>query len=414
MAASSPEPQEQHQPAVQQQHSYSASSSPLPVQTPAKETDPEEENLGVQGLVAHRVAEYNARIRGMKQNFLLPQATRHRSFSFSGVRSQGMTPDSRAAPARRRTTSEGQYQNGHDGGGGPSPSGPVRSPIRCVSRVRQRHRPQPWGRPKEGPMHSYREAFEDMEAPSSPSPSGGEIHPPTPAFPVSPQTPYFNMCRSPPGLAKTPLSALGLKPHSPADILLHQGGPDVEPSPITDAEEEPRSYVESVARTAAAGGGGGGVPMMMHPAHQGYPDDSFVRQAAPPHAFNPPLSSSSPIYSPDGYPSPDVGVRMPVHMAAHPAGDPAFRSQPHDGMYQGPAPSYPSPSGVAGGYAGRTSGPTRRRTAPGQRAGRPCCPGSPHTLHRTVATNTPPSPALQRRMLNQAGHAPPANGGEHH
>ncbi|XP_064166577.1 tensin-1 [Anguilla rostrata] len=416
MAAGSPEPQEQHQPAVQQQHSYSASSSPLPVQTPAKETDPEEENLGVQGLVAHRVAEYNARIRGMKQNFLLPQATRHRSFSFSGMRSQGMTPDSAVAPARRRTTSEGQYQNGHDGGGGPSPGGPVRSPIRCVSpEFVNAIALNPGGRPKEGSMHSYREAFEDMEAPSSPSPSGGEIHPPTPAFPVSPQTPYFNMCRSPPGLAKTPLSALGLKPHSPADILLHQGGPDVEPSPITDAEEEPRSYVESVARTAAAGGGGGGVPMMMHPAHQGYPDDSFVRQAAPPHAFNPPLSSSSPIYSPDGsYPSPDVGVRLPVHMAAHPAGDPAFRSQPHDGMYQGPAPSYPSPSGVAGGYAGPDFGPYPSPDG-GQVSvlGVHAVPGSPHTLHRTVATNTPPSPALQRRMLNQAGHAPPANGGEH-
>lgn len=30
--------------------------------------------------------------------------------------------------------------------------------------------------------------------------------------------------RSPPGLAKTPLSALGLKPHNPAEILLHQTG----------------------------------------------------------------------------------------------------------------------------------------------------------------------------------------------
>lgn len=30
--------------------------------------------------------------------------------------------------------------------------------------------------------------------------------------------------RSPPGLAKTPLSALGLKPHNPADILLHPVG----------------------------------------------------------------------------------------------------------------------------------------------------------------------------------------------
>lgn len=39
-------------------------------------------------------------------------------------------------------------------------------------------------------------------------------------------------------------------------------------------------------------------------------------------------------------------------------------------------------------------------------------PGSPNTLHRTVATNTPPSPALQRR-LGQASpslvrHPPPA------
>lgn len=30
--------------------------------------------------------------------------------------------------------------------------------------------------------------------------------------------------RSPPGLAKTPLSALGLKPHNPAEILLQQTG----------------------------------------------------------------------------------------------------------------------------------------------------------------------------------------------
>lgn len=46
-------------------------------------------------------------------------------------------------------------------------------------------------------------------------------------------TPRFTPCvspllsatvRSPPGLAKTPLSALGLKPHNPADILLHPTG----------------------------------------------------------------------------------------------------------------------------------------------------------------------------------------------
>lgn len=52
-------------------------------------------------------------------------------------------------------------------------------------------------------MHSYREAFEDMEADgfahsvpySSGGGGGGENSPQTPRFPVSPQTPYFNMCR---------------------------------------------------------------------------------------------------------------------------------------------------------------------------------------------------------------------------
>lgn len=46
-------------------------------------------------------------------------------------------------------------------------------------------------------LHSYKEAFEEMEgaSPTSPPPSGGEISPPTPAFPVSPQTPYSNTCK---------------------------------------------------------------------------------------------------------------------------------------------------------------------------------------------------------------------------
>lgn len=49
-------------------------------------------------------------------------------------------------------------------------------------------------------MHSYREAFEDSEADRiAHSPTyggGGENCPQTPRFPVSPQTPYFNTCRS--------------------------------------------------------------------------------------------------------------------------------------------------------------------------------------------------------------------------
>lgn len=46
-------------------------------------------------------------------------------------------------------------------------------------------------------LHSYKEAFEEMEgaSPTSPPSSGGEISPPTPAFPISPQTPYSNPCK---------------------------------------------------------------------------------------------------------------------------------------------------------------------------------------------------------------------------
>lgn len=48
-------------------------------------------------------------------------------------------------------------------------------------------------------MHSYREAFEEMDSgPVSPTPTvGGEAFPQTPAFPISPQTPYFNLCKFP-------------------------------------------------------------------------------------------------------------------------------------------------------------------------------------------------------------------------
>lgn len=53
------------------------------------------------------------------------------------------------------------------------------------------------------------------------SSSLSEASPPTP--PLTLVSPILTV-RSPPGLAKTPLSALGLKPHNPAEILLHPVG----------------------------------------------------------------------------------------------------------------------------------------------------------------------------------------------
>lgn len=55
---------------------------------------------------------------------------------------------------------------------------------------------------------------------AAPAPALVQLHPPiTLSFPSPVPT-----VRSPPGLAKTPLSALGLKPHNPAEILLHPVG----------------------------------------------------------------------------------------------------------------------------------------------------------------------------------------------
>uniref|UniRef100_A0A673M3J0 Tensin-1-like n=1 Tax=Sinocyclocheilus rhinocerous TaxID=307959 RepID=A0A673M3J0_9TELE len=148
----SPEPQES-------QRRYSASSSPLP-----KESEPEDANYKLDGLVAHRVA---------------------------GVQSGEMSPDETSVPGRCRTISEDLSQDES-----PTRGSSVRSPIRCISpELANTIAMNPGGRPKERHMHSYREAFEEMD--------GG---------------------RSPPGLAKTPLSFLGLKPHNPAEILLNQTG----------------------------------------------------------------------------------------------------------------------------------------------------------------------------------------------
>ncbi|KAG7239297.1 hypothetical protein INR49_029262 [Caranx melampygus] len=342
---------------------YSASSSPLPALTPqpkdtsssslAREQDAEEETLNLEGLVAHRIA---------------------------GVRSRGMTPEVTQETGRRRTTSEGQYQSGLDN----PPTAP--SPDFANNLALN-----PGGRPREGPMHSYREAFEDNKGDgfgNSPTfGGGGENSPQTPSFPVSPQTPYFNMyiilavkdkppkevdvvftadrsqvckkcltvvsslmpvlslldvnvlakgCgeaeqeqdtpRSPAGLAKTPLSTLGLKPHQ-------HGGSD---SDSNDGEQDNRGFMDSRAQ-----------------------------------AINAPLSSCSPVHSTDGR-------RM--------------------GSSDSPILSHPNrPASPEGSQVNIMGVHT--------------VPGSPNTLHRTVATNTPPSPALQRR-LGQASpsltrHAPP-------
>ncbi|CDQ86037.1 unnamed protein product [Oncorhynchus mykiss] len=159
-----------------------------------------DEAFNVEGLVAQRVSEYSAR---MQRRLTSPQSEHRHSLSLSGVQSCGTSLDEASAPPHHRTTSERQCINGHDESSSYQP--PVRSPIRCVSpEFVNTIALNPGGRPKERHIHSYREAFEELDGGQiSPTPTvGGEVFPQTPAFPVSPQTPYFNLCKSPLWLAE--------------------------------------------------------------------------------------------------------------------------------------------------------------------------------------------------------------------
>ncbi|XP_073503541.1 tensin-1 isoform X4 [Phyllobates terribilis] len=358
---------------------------------------PEEANYNLEGLVAHRVAEYNSKLRNIRKSMNTPHTPplqRQRSFTFSGVQTRDKTPDEIVSVTRRRTTSEGQYEENTA-----DPTSPikVRSPVRCVSpEVFNTIAANPGGRPKEPHLHSYKEAFEEMDIPpSATSPTG-------------------TVARSPPGLAKTPLSALGLKPHNPADILLQQSG-EMETF-IDGYEEEPRSYVESVARTAAPPSPG---------APQPYQADTLTRNGGyPGHFTSPsPISTSSPIHSTDGVsvrscPSAEGSVHVPS--PAQPSVDSSFRStslsQPSpQSSYHNTSPTPPAMTPLAGtplsSYEGYSYSPNNAIVQTDGLSGIPMgalvgqvVHGSPQPLHRTVGTNTvgtntPPSPGFVRRVV---------------
>ncbi|XP_066431641.1 tensin-1 isoform X3 [Eleutherodactylus coqui] len=358
------------------------------LQVQAREA-PEDENYNLEGLVAHRVAEYNSKLRNIRKSMNTPHTPtlqRQRSFTFSGVQTRDKTPDEIVSVPRRRTTSEGQYEENVADPISPTSPTKVRSPVRCVSpEVFNTIAANPGGRPKEPHLHSYKEAFEEMDIPPAAiSPTG-------------------TVARSPPGLAKTPLSALGLKPHNPADILLQQSG-------------EPRSYVESVARTAA--------PQSPN-APQAYQPDTLARNGGYPIPFTTPspISTSSPIHSTDGVsvrscPSAEGSVRIPS--PAHPSVDSSFRStslsQPSlQSSYQNTSHTPPAMTPLAGtplsSYEGYSYSPNSAITQTDGFSGMPVSAvaghmvhGSPQPLHRTigtntVGTNTPPSPGFVRRVV---------------
>ncbi|XP_047226705.1 tensin-1 isoform X6 [Girardinichthys multiradiatus] len=353
---------------IQTQLSDVSQSQRTPSAASSQPRDGEPDDIfNVEGLVAQRVAEYSARVQTINPSMTSSQSEHRRSHSLSGVQARSVPLDETTILPRRRITSEGHSDDAL------SPDILVRSPIRCVSpEFVNAIAMNPGGRPKERNMHSYREAFEEMEGgPISPTPTaGGEALPQTPTFPVSPQTPYFNLCRSPPGLAKTPLSALGLKPHNPAEILLNQTG------------SGPRSYVESVARSAVVDGESPTSPRSLSP-----PGDTKSQQRSPSpttHSLNLPLSSSSPIQNSQGdhlqsessistpsQPTVDSGFQshptersFPTHTPSNqdlnPSTSPYLDSSSPTSSYLGyttPTLSYLGPSSLLGSYPGSDPSP---------------------------------------------------------
>ncbi|XP_060049917.1 tensin-1 isoform X14 [Erinaceus europaeus] len=424
--------------------------------TPDPSRTPEEEPLNLEGLVAHRVAAYNARLQGLGHSVGSRRPPLHRlqDSSLSGgppdplvSRAPGMPMDTQChqlersrpgfwksegwreelgvqarerqpaeppAPLRKRAASDGQYEY-HS----PEPSSPrspgVRSPVQCVSpELALTIALNPGGRPKEPHLHSYKEAFEEMEgtSPASPPPSG---------------------VRSPPGLAKTPLSALGLKPHNPADIVLYSMGEEDEGKVVMELPEaEPRSYVESVVRTAVTG------PRAQDPESksftaptvQAYSHEPPLRNGTLGSSFVPPspLSTSSPILSAEStsmgsFPSGESSSQG--HWTpTQPYMDPSFRSgslgQPSPSAQRNYQSSSPLPAtGSSGAYSSPDyafqpfSTPDGQARPPFSSAGVHPVPGSPQARHRTVGTNTPPSPGFGRRALN-SGMATPGSPGLSH
>uniref|UniRef100_A0AAQ5Y1M3 Tensin 1b n=1 Tax=Amphiprion ocellaris TaxID=80972 RepID=A0AAQ5Y1M3_AMPOC len=317
-------------PATQPAEASESQRSPAAASASQQPRDSEpDEVFNVEGLVAQRVA---------------------------GVQARAISLDEPATLPRRRITSEGQQQNGPEDN--LSSEVPVRSPIRCVSpEFVNAIALNPGGRPKERNMHSYREAFEEMEGVSN-----------------------FSSGRSPPGLAKTPLSALGLKPHNPAEILLNQTGSGwlMEEK---SAQQRKSSWLTDLSSLSSSD----------HPL--------------------PESSVSTP-----SQPTTDSGFRSQATESAYPTPTPSYQglntptpsyldsSSPASSYLGAPTPtlSYLGPNTVLGSYV--TSDPSPPNSEPPQTT---LSHGSPHAQRQTNILGSTQSPVLQLHSANQDRQSSP-------
>ncbi|XP_032258362.1 tensin-1 isoform X5 [Phoca vitulina] len=253
--------------------------------------------------------------------------------------------------------------------------------------------------------------------PKSPASSSSSAFLPTTHSPPGPQQPPASL----PGLTAQPQlppkEATSDPSHTPEEEPLNLEGL------VAHRVAEPRSYVESVVRTAAAG------PRAQDPepksfsapAAQAYGHEMPLRNGTLGGSFvSPsPLSTSSPILSADStsvgsFPSgesSDQGPRTPTQ----PLLDLGFRSgslgQPSPSAQRSYQSSSPLPP-VGSSYSSpdyslqQFSAPESQARPQFTVAGVHTVPGSPQARHRTVGTNTPPSPGFGRRAINPSMAAP--------
>uniref|UniRef100_A0A3P8Z3A9 Tensin 1 n=1 Tax=Esox lucius TaxID=8010 RepID=A0A3P8Z3A9_ESOLU len=116
--------------------------------------------------------------------------------------------------------------------------------------------------------------------------------------------------------------------------------------------------------------------------------ESPVLYAPPRSTSYQPHTNTTPTHTPESVFSPFLRSAR-TGSSVRPLADSGFISHQSESAQHTPASSCgpPSPEGCQVSIVGPLH----------------MVPGSPNTLHRTVATNTPPSPALQRRLGSQAG-----------
>ncbi|XP_073734948.1 tensin-1 isoform X8 [Callorhinus ursinus] len=262
-----------------------------------------------------------------------------------------------------------------------------------------------------------------------PAGSSQSFRPKSPAS--SSSSAFLPTTHSPPGPQQPPASLPGLtaQPQLPPKEATSDPSRTPEEEPlnleglVAHRVAEPRSYVESVVRTAVAG------PRAQDPepksfsapAAQAYGHETPLRNGTLGGSFvSPsPLSTSSPILSADStsvgsFPSgesSDQGPRTPTQ----PLLDSGFRSgslgQPSPSAqrsYQSSSPLPPAGSSYSNpDYSLQPfSAPESQARSQFTVAGVHTVPGSPQARHRTVGTNTPPSPGFGRRAINPSMAAP--------